>query len=169
LHAEFAKKEKRKPYLEIRRANTDDTAQICRLFYDTVTNVNNKDYTPGQIEIWAAKYKDTERWKAKINEQNFFVAELDGKITGFGSITDKGYLDYMYVHKDHQGQGIATELLKVIEQTADELQLKEIWAEVSITARPFFKSKGFGITKLFTTNVNGIEFEDSIMKKNLER
>jgi putative acetyltransferase len=80
-------------------------------------------------------------------------------------MTDNGYIDFMYTHKDFQGQGIGSELLKVLEQFADKLNLNEIWAEVSITARPFFKSKGFTLTKTYITKVKDIEFEDSIMTK----
>ena len=104
--------------MKIRRAELKDTDQISQLFYDTVTNINIKDYDTAQISVWASGYNDIKKWPSKIQEQNFFVAEQDNKITGFGSITSEGYLDYMYVHKDHQGKGIASELLKYLAQIA---------------------------------------------------
>ncbi len=151
--------------MKIRRAELKDTDQIRQLFYDTVTNINSKDYDDAQISVWASAYKDINKWSSKIQEQYFFVAEEDYKITGFGSITSEGYLDYMYVHKDHQGKGIASGLLKNLEIIAFENDVKEIRAEVSITARPFFRSKGFEITKTFTTRLGEVEFEDCEMTK----
>ena len=71
----------------------------------------------------------------------------------------------MYVHKDHQGKGIASELLKYLVQIAFDHDLREIRAEVSITARPFFRSKGFEITKTFITRLGEVEFEDCEMTK----
>ena len=153
--------------MNIRRAALKDLDQIRLLYYGTITTVNKNDYSEKQISVWAAAYKNIESWTSKINEQHFFVAELNSRITGFASITDKGYIDYMYVHKDFQRQGIATELLKVIEQLTNKLKLKKIWAEVSITARPFFAARGFTLTKIYTKKVADVEFEDSIMTKSI--
>lgn len=151
--------------MKIRRAEPEETDQIRTLFFDTVTNINCKDYDDEQISVWASAYNDIKKWSSKIQEQYFIVAEEENKITGFGSITSDGYLDYMYVHKDHQGQGIATGLLNNLEQNAFEHDVKEIRAEVSITARPFFKSKGFEISRTFITRIGKVEFEDCEMTK----
>lgn len=151
--------------MKIRRAEPEETDQIRTLFFDTVTNINCKDYDDEQISVWASAYNDIKKWSSKIQEQYFIVAEDENKITGFGSITSDGYLDYMYVHKDHQGQGIATGLLNNLEQNAFEHDVKEIRAEVSITARPFFKSKGFEISRTFITRIGKVEFEDCEMTK----
>lgn len=149
----------------IRRATLSDTDQISQLFYDTINNINVRDYGSEQIKIWSSAYLKTERWTKSISEQYFIVCEDENMITGFSSITDKGYLDFMYVHKDHQGKGIASAMLSKLELFADSKDLIEIWAHVSITARPFFRSKGFEITKEFITKIEGIEFEDAIMTK----
>lgn len=151
--------------MKIRRAEPEETDQIRTLFFDTVTNINCKDYDDEQISVWASAFNDIKKWSSKIQEQYFIVAEDENKITGFGSITSDGYLDYMYVHKDHQGQGIATGLLNNLEQNAFEHDVKEIRAEVSITARPFFRSKGFEISRTFITRIGKVEFEDCEMTK----
>ena len=143
----------------------DDADQISKLFYDTITHVNKADYTPAQIEAWRTGSQNTEAWRNKIKEQYFFVAELESEIVGFSSITPEGYLDYMFVHKDHQREGIGTQLLQALEQIAADLNISEIWAKVSITARPFFKSKGFVISKTYTTEIRGVEFDEIEMRK----
>jgi len=153
--------------VKIRRADISDLDQIRRLYKETITAVNKKDYDEKQISVWASASQDIAKWTSKINEQYFFVAEEENKIVGFGSVTKEGYLDYLYTHKDFQGQGMATELLKVIEKKAKELNLKEIYAHVSITARPFFESKGFAVTKTYITKVNGVEFEDCVLRKKI--
>ena len=40
--------------ITIRRAVHEDIDAICSLYYDTVRNVNVKDYTREQIEVWSA-------------------------------------------------------------------------------------------------------------------
>jgi len=151
--------------MHLRKAIPADHNQIGTLYYNTVTTINKRDYTPEQIRVWAGNPLDTEDWTKQINEQHFFVAEELDKIIGFGSVTDEGYLDYMYVHKDFQGQGVATALLNAIEEVADNLKMNKIWARVSITARPFFASKGFTITKQYSTIYKDVEFPDCIMTK----
>jgi len=151
--------------MKIREATLEDTDHITQLFYDTINNINIRDYDSEQIRLWSSGKMNTEKWKKNITEQYFIVAESEGMITGFASITEKGYLDFMYVHKDHQNTGIATKMLEELERFADSLELKEIWAQVSITARPFFRSKGFEITKEFITRIENVEFADAIMTK----
>ena len=151
--------------MKIRRANANDVLEIAKLFHDTITNVNIKDYNEKQINIWASGHLNTDRWIKSISEQYFIVCEECNDITGFASITEKGYLDFMYVHKDHQGKGIATIMLGELEKFADENNVKEIWAHVSITARPFFKKRGYVIAKEFITKVEDAEFDDAIMTK----
>ena len=53
---------------------------------------------------------------------------------------DTGYLDRLYVHKDYQGQGIATAICDALEQHALEQHtlVQTFHTAASITARPFF-------------------------------
>ena len=154
--------------LKIRKATVEDADSIRELFHDTIVSVNEKDYDEKQIAIWAAGSENKTAWQRKIAEQHFLVAEIGSKIVGFSSITDEGYIDFMFTHKDHQHQGIATKMLFVLEEIANEKKLEKVWAEVSITARPFFSGKGFRITERFVKEVNGVEFDDCIMTKYFE-
>lgn len=151
--------------ISIRTAKLEDLDQILQLFRDTVTMINVKDYHPEQIAVWAASSNDVVRWMQKIKEQHFFVAHTGDKIVGFSSLTSEGYLDFMYIHKDHQGEGIASMLLARLEELAAELQLKRIWSDVSITARPFFASKGFRTTRIHMKQLEDIAFENAEMEK----
>jgi len=153
--------------VNIRRATIEDTDQIRQLYYDTINKINVIDYNRDQIKLWSSGYLKIDRWKKNISEQYFIVSETGNIITGFASITEKGYLDFMYVHKDHQGKGIASAMLTELEIFADSLNINDIWAQVSITARPFFKRKGFTITREFITKIEGVEFADAIMTKSI--
>jgi putative acetyltransferase len=151
----------------IRTAEIDDLDQIRQLFRDTITMINVKDYHPEQIAVWAASSENVERWVEKIKEHHFFVAHQGDRIIGFCSLTDAGYLDFMYIHKDHQGEGIASALLTRLEELAKELALKRIWADVSITARPFFGSRGFRTYHIHTRMLGDVPFENAEMEKDI--
>ena len=154
-----------KENLIIREAEMNDAASVGLLYYETISSINKKDYSPEQISVWVSGYDNIEIWKRKIEEQYFFIAETDNCIAGFGSVTDEGYLDFMFTHKDHQRRGVASAIYGKIEDKAKELNIGKIWAKVSITARPFFKKMGFEVTKIYMKKAGDVEFEDSIMEK----
>ncbi len=155
--------------MKIRTATIEDLDQIRELFYETITTVNSKDYNPDQVAVWASGYENIEGWTAKINEQQFLVAENDGTITGFGSITNEGYLDFMYVHKDYQGRGIATKLLAKLEMLVNKMELTDLTSDVSITAKPFFLKHGFTVIEEQSVVVNGVTLTNYKMTKHLSR
>ena len=121
-----------------------DAAEIKHLFQDTVLTINRQDYLPEEVADWALCGAEISHFEEIIKNQYVLVAQ-DSRtaIVGFASITPSGYLHSMFVHKDCQNRGIATRLLYEIERYAEDMGIKRITSEVSITARPFFESKGF--------------------------
>ncbi|MBD0277694.1 MAG: GNAT family N-acetyltransferase [Flavisolibacter sp.] len=89
--------------MHIRQANPDDVVQLRELYFNTITTINAKDYTPEQITAWAATAYRTGSLLRKIRKQYFLVAEWENhQIIGFASLDDSGCLDMLYVHKDFQ-------------------------------------------------------------------
>src|SRR5688572_1623093 len=99
--------------LDIRFAKEDDLAEMQELFVGTIKAVCNKDYHADQIKVWTKSVENKKRWLTKISEQYFLIAQLDQKIVGYASL-EGNYFDFLYVHKDFQGLGIATRLLQEI-------------------------------------------------------
>lgn len=154
--------------MTIRKATIADTQAITQLFYETITSINVRDYDAQQIETWASSAENKGFWQEQIEKQYFIIAENDEYLLGFASLTVDGYLDLMYVHKNHQKQGIANALLENILTEANRLNLTKIWTDASITARPFFLNKGFVIEKIYTKISKGVAFENAIMVRNLK-
>jgi putative acetyltransferase len=153
--------------MKIRVAQEKDIENIAQLFYETIITVNKKDYSEEQILAWSGNAKNVEMWSDLIEKQYFLIAEKDFIITGFASLDTNCCLDLMYVHKDFQGQGIATQLLLALENKAIEEGFTEIWTDSSLTAKPFFLSKGFVIKEIYTKKLRGIEFENTILTKEI--
>ena len=89
------------------------------------------------------------------------------KMVGFASISDEGYLHSMFVHKEFQRCGIATALLKTLENYGREKAVEKIVAEVSITARPFFESEGFWVVYGQKRRARHLELRNFVMEKRL--
>lgn len=151
--------------LQIRKAEIDDINQIRMLFFETINHVNKEDYNAFQLEIWSSGYQDLSSWEKKLSEQYFIVAKIKTLVVGFASLAVDGCVDCMYVHKNHQREGVATKLLGALEKQAIASGLIEIRADVSITAKPFFLRKGFAISKVYLKEFKGVYFENTIMKK----
>ena len=124
---------------KIRTLDEKDVLQMRDLFCATVLNVNTRDYTEEEAKDWASCGERTERWK-ELLAYNQYVGAFDEHdcLVGFASMNKDGYLHSMFVHKDFQHKGIATQLLWEVERIARQYGVVHITSEVSLTARPFF-------------------------------
>jgi putative acetyltransferase len=158
---------KMKNNFRLRRALIEDIAAIVELYQGTVRNINNRDYAPQQIDVWARGAERTERWVKAIEEQYFIIAEINGCLAGFSSIAPDGYLDFMYVHKDFQRLGTASALLAEIEMKAYEQKNPLIYSHVSATAKGFFEKNGYYVKEVVEDHFGGVMFMNNVMEKKI--
>ena len=71
--------------MRLRTYDIGDTQQIVKLFYDTVHEVNIRDYTQAQ-DMLAPADMDIERWTKSLSSKFTFVAEEGEKMAGFGEL-----------------------------------------------------------------------------------
>jgi putative acetyltransferase len=102
-----------------------------------------------------------------LQNQYFLIAQIENKIIGYSSLDTDCYLDFLYVHKDYQRQGIADELYRQIEIEAIKRGSTTIQADVSITALPFFEKQGFNTLFEQKNSINGVEIINFKMTKAL--
>ncbi|PKL85934.1 MAG: GNAT family N-acetyltransferase [Ignavibacteriae bacterium HGW-Ignavibacteriae-1] len=153
--------------ISIRHSKLSDLAEIQRMFVDTISAICKVDYSPEQIKVWTSSIENTQRWIDKLSSQYFLIAELDNKIVGFASLGNNDYLDFLYVHKDYQRQGIADRLYNDIEAEAIRKESKVLTSDVSITAKAFFEKKGFRTIQKQTKIIKNIEIVNYKMVKKL--
>jgi len=148
----------------IREYKPTDCVEIAKLFYDTVHSVNATDYTKKQLDVWATKNIDLEMWNKSFLKNYTIVAVENSIIVGFGDISEVGYLDRLYVHKDYQHIGIATQICDLLENYK---LWKKITVHASITAKPFFEKRGYTVIKEQKAERAGIELTNFVMEKRL--
>jgi len=151
--------------LTLRKAQLTDVDAIRQLFFETITGINSKDYSPDQISIWSASAGNSIRWMQRITQYHFIVATHERNIVGFAALTPEGEFDCLYVHKNFQRSGIGQQLLEAIQQEADKRGLPLITSDVSITAKPFFERNGFQQVKVNRKKRNGMVFITYAMEK----
>lgn len=145
----------------IRKYQASDCKELTELFYNTVHNVNAKDYTREQLNVWATGQVDLEKWNESLQEHFSVVAADDEIIVGFGDIDKTGYLDRLFVHAAYQGKGIATAICNQLEQAVEG----NIITHASITAKPFFEKRGYKLVKEQQVERQGIFFTNYVMIK----
>ncbi|EEL33193.1 GNAT family N-acetyltransferase [Bacillus toyonensis] len=149
----------------IRIFQKEDLEPVLQLFYETVHTVNARDYNELQLQAWAPKRLDRERWLQSLEKNICYVAEYRGVIVGFGDYNDEHYIDRLFTHKDYQGKGVASYILQKLEKEAVNLGHGDIYTEASITAKSFFERKGFICIKEQKKQHNGQIFINYVMKK----
>jgi putative acetyltransferase len=151
----------------LRLATSEDVCAITLLFRETVKHINAKDYSPQAIKAWADTAGNLVAWHKKIASQHFFLAETRASLLGFASLAEDGYIDFMYVHKDHQGKGVASALLEKLESVGRDAKMEELYSHVSLTAEGWFESKGYRPIGKTINTVANIDFVNRIMKKKI--
>lgn len=152
--------------MEIRAYLTSDCSTLAELFYNTVHTVNVKDYSQTQLGVWATGDINLYDWNKSFLEHNTLIAEEDGIIVGFGDIDNNGYIDRLYVHRDYQGQGIATAIVTNLEKHAVIRNISSFTTHASITAKPFFEKQGYKICHENVVIRQGVRLTNFIMEKN---
>lgn len=146
----------------LRRYRQEDCLSVIRLFHDTVHAVNSRDYSPEQIAVWAPSSVDEKKWNTSLLSHCSFLCFEEDELLGFGDIDETGYLDRLYVSKDHQGRGIATLLCDTLESCGT---FDRIITHASITARPFFEGRGYVVLKEQMVERSGVLLTNFIMEK----
>ena len=152
--------------MQLRKYTPSDCAQMAELFYQTVHSVNAQDYTREQLDAWATGEVDSQAWDESFRTHRTIVATENGAIVSFGDMDGSGYLDRLYVHKDYQGQGIASAICDELERFADR---KTVTTHAFITAKLFFLHRGYRVVCKQEVIRRGVALTNFIMEKQAER
>lgn len=152
--------------MKIRLLHKQDAEQIARLFYETVREINIRDYSINQVKAWAPDNIYFRNWADACSEFTY-VADDEGAIAGFGELEFSGHIDCFYCHKSYQRMGIGRKIYDAIEIKAHELGLARLYTEASITAKPFFLHMGFSLVREQQVECRGETFVNYLMEKSL--
>ena len=107
--------------MDVRLATLDDAEPIRQIYnLEVTTSTATFDLVPRSLE-------EQRTWLAeRSGARAVLVAEIGGRVGGFGSLSPwrdrPAYAttveDSVYVHRDHQGQGVGSTLLEALVTTA---------------------------------------------------
>lgn len=154
--------------MHIRLFREEDLPIIIDLFTEAIHAINSRDYAPEQLAVWAPEKPDMDKWRTRLAVLMVYVAEQDGKILGFMSMTHAGCLDHLYVSKDHRGGHVSRALFKQCLALAKEHGWRTITTHCSITARKPAERMGFKVIKEQTVIRDGVALTNYVMEKKVD-
>lgn len=152
----------------IRRFEQTDADALLEVHLAAIRETAANDYSAEQIAAWAPADLDTEAWKFRVSQLSPFVAEIDGNAVGYADLQPTGHIDQFFVAPAQLGRGVARALMERIEREALRLKLRELTADVSLTAEHFFARNGFEVVRRQKPVRRGVELENARMRKALK-
>lgn len=152
----------------IREFRIGDEPALWQVYYAAIHETAAADYSPEQVNAWAPADRDPAAWAVRVRPLAPFVAERDGAVVGYGDVQPDGYIDHFYVSPRAARQGVGTALMARIHERAAAAGMVELYANVSITARPFFERSGFRVEREQVVESRGVKFTNYRMRKALE-
>lgn len=156
---------------QIRIADMQDCDKIRDLYKLTINKLTNNDFSTIQKQVWAGIADDKAYWLHILQTQHVIVAEyldeVDGSkdIVGFGSVKEQGYVEFLYVATEFQNIGIGRRILKELEKHCNKMHIEEIWVDVTLPAKGFFRRHGFIAERSYTREFKNCVFSNVIMRK----
>lgn len=149
----------------IRTANQSDLPVLAELFDNSVRKIAPEEYSPKQVDAWAASASDRESFSKLILEPTTFIVETDNLILGFGGVTTTGYIASLYVRGDRNRQGIGSRLLtKIIEYSCNN-NCHRLYTKASEFSKPLFEKFGFETYAEEDIERNSVIFHRYLMQK----
>ena len=151
--------------IKIRNYERRDAYVTWDLKFQTIRNINIRDYSSEQVAAWAPANFDMDVWLKRIDDMKPFIAEINGQVVGFADLQQDGYIDHFFCHADYQGIGVGRALMEHIFSTGRTNGVSRYYSAVSLTARPFYERYGFRVVKEQQIEVNGLLLTNFVMEK----
>ena len=151
--------------IKIRNYETKDAAITWDIKFNTIRNINIRDYTVAQTKAWAPDNYDMKLWQKRVSGMNPFIAELNGQVVGFADLQSDGYIDHFFCHSEYQGFGVGRALMEHILAIGSSEGVSRFYSEVSLTARAFYEHLGFNVVRETQLEVKNEKLTNFVMEK----
>ena len=154
--------------LVIRRAKPEDNDSIERVHLRAIKEICASHYAPEEIEAWA-KPRSPNHYVESIHSTEFYVAEENGNLIGFGTLNQASKeVEAVYVVPEVARRGIGQRILGKLEERARDLGLKSLYLNSSLNAVAFYRHSGYEPQHETKHRLSsGVEIGCVVMKKEI--
>lgn len=153
--------------MEIQTYSPERATEIADLFHQSVHAIDPSVYSNELKQAWAPTPINYERWSKRLNKSKTFIAVIENRVAGFIELDADGHIDCTYTHPDFQGKGVASALYEHLLVQAKSKNIKRLYVEASLIAKPFFEHRGFSVVKKNEVQRNGLTLVNFSMEKHL--
>lgn len=151
--------------ITIRDYAEGDARILWEIFYNTIRNINIRDYSQLEVEAWASDEQDPRLWEKRMRGISPFIAEIDKVPVGYSDLQSNGLIDHFFCHHEYQRQGVGRALMEHIFTIGKARGISRYHSEVSKTAKPFYERFGFSVVKEQTLDTGGQKLKNFLMEK----
>ena len=147
----------------IRPYRPDDRAAGELVFYRAVREGAVAHYPIAARAAWAPTPEPDWDKPDHLVTQWCYVAEEDGRMTGYFSMDHTGYLDEAFVIPEVMGNGTAAALYDTVMARAKAAGLTRFTVSAAYQSRQFLSRRGWQIDSMATVTRDGIDFTEALM------
>ena len=129
--------------IRVRAFAVEDADALYRVFLRAVREGTAGAYSHAQREAWARAPDSPPSWRDRLNTEITVVAERNGQVAGFMTLSRDGYLDLAFVLPEEMGKGVASALHDRILHEALSRRMPRLTTDASHLARRFFLKQGW--------------------------
>ncbi|MDR6890980.1 MULTISPECIES: GNAT family N-acetyltransferase [Variovorax] len=153
--------------MKVRPFKAGDEAPLLAVFRSAVHRIASRDYSAEQVQAWAPADLCVEEFSDRLRTNRPFVAVLGLEPVGFADLQPDGYIDQFFVSGYLPRRGTARLLMDRIDEEAAGRGLEQLFSHVSLTAEPFFASRGFHVVERCHPVLRGVTFRNALMRRSL--
>lgn len=131
--------------IALRPYQAGDLPAVVETYVASIHALAAPYYTAEQLAAWAPRNPDVAKWQERLAGLHTVIAEANGKLAGFISYTDAGYLDLLFVNAKFARRGVATRLYLQVESAWICAGVTRATTHASLAARAFFESQSFAV------------------------
>ncbi|MYL51350.1 GNAT family N-acetyltransferase [Halobacillus litoralis] len=153
----------------IEQLQKENLRDVVRMVKSSILNISPRFYDQVQLTAWAEGVNNHPYIHQRFLTAYSLVAkDADHNVIGFASLVG-AHIDFLYVAADRQGEGVATQLLSLLEEQAKKDAVRVLTTEASAVARPFFQKRGYAIKKEQVKWIRGISIKNVQMFKKVHK
>jgi putative acetyltransferase len=151
----------------IRPYRPEDRAAAELVFYRAVREGTAAHYPAEERAAWAPSPEPDFNYPDKLLDQWCYVSEEDGRMTGFFSMDDTGYLDMAFVIPEVMGTGTAAALYDTVMLRAQASGLTRFTVKAAHQSRRFLTKRGWHFDRMETFTEDGNTYTSAMMSLDL--
>lgn len=153
-----------------RTATSADLAELWALRTRAVRATCASHYPPHILDTWCAAPPPA-ALPLLVQAGGALVAEEDDRVIGYAILNQEtGEVDAVFVEPEHQGRGIARDLMLRLESIAVARGLPRLFLSASLNAVPFYERAGFlSLREEIYPHRSGVGIRSMFMEKPLAR